>query len=225
MALNLNKGDDNNSKPFIEKKGLNLSKSVDTANVKPNLTKDNSLPNNDSKSSNIQNNTKKKSPTLIIALAVIIIGIGVFWFVNKNNTDQNNIETAVNTVVPETKNSETNTSQTNQSTDSDNTKAGDNIQTSEVNSTPSSSTVSPDANATTTNPISAEQVVSTTNQNSTTNEATSSNSVLSTVSIEDKATRVISGAFGNGDERKQALGDEYEAIQAKVNEIYRNKLQ
>lgn len=40
--------------------------------------------------------------------------------------------------------------------------------------------------------------------------------------IEEKAKRVIRGDFGNGTERKQALGSEYNLIQSKVNEMYRN---
>jgi hypothetical protein len=61
MALNLNKGDDNNSKPSTEKKGLNLSKSADASKVKPNLTKDNPAPAVDSKSSNINSKMLVKS--------------------------------------------------------------------------------------------------------------------------------------------------------------------
>ena len=40
-------------------------------------------------------------------------------------------------------------------------------------------------------------------------------------SVEEKAKQVIRGVFGNGPERKQALGAEYEEIQSKVNEIYK----
>jgi preprotein translocase subunit SecF len=223
MALNLNKGDDNNSKPSTEKKGLNLSKSADASKVKPNLTKDNPAPAVDSKSSNIQTDAKKKSPALIITLALVIIGIGVFWFMNKNTTNQNKLETAVSAEVQETAPSEANTRQTNQTTDSNNTNAGDNVQTGEVKSTPTSSNVSPTTDAT--NPNSTERVTTKTNQNSTTNAAPSSNSVLPIGSIEEKARQVISGAFGNGADRKQALGEDYAEIQAKVNEIYKNKYQ
>jgi hypothetical protein len=223
MALNLNKGDYNNSKPSTEKKGLNLSKSADASKVKPNLTKDNPATAVDSKSSNIQTDAKKKSPALIITLALVIIGIGVFWFMNKNTTNQNKLETAVSAEVQETAPSEANTRQTNQTTDSNNTNAGDNVQTGEVKSTPTSSNVSPTTDAT--NPNSTERVTTKTNQNSTTNAAPSSNSVLPIGSIEEKARQVISGAFGNGADRKQALGEDYAEIQAKVNEIYKNKYQ
>ena len=41
--------------------------------------------------------------------------------------------------------------------------------------------------------------------------------------IEEKARQVIRGDFGNGMDRKNALGSEYNVIQSKVNEIYLNK--
>ena len=41
-------------------------------------------------------------------------------------------------------------------------------------------------------------------------------------SIEEKAMQVIRGNFGNGIDRKNALGNEYAVIQAKVNELLRN---
>jgi FtsZ-interacting cell division protein ZipA len=40
--------------------------------------------------------------------------------------------------------------------------------------------------------------------------------------LEEKARRVIRGDFGNGADRKKALGSEYREIQSKVNEMYRN---
>jgi hypothetical protein len=40
--------------------------------------------------------------------------------------------------------------------------------------------------------------------------------------LEEKVQRVIRGDFGNGEDRKRALGSEYKEIQLKVNEMYRN---
>lgn len=40
--------------------------------------------------------------------------------------------------------------------------------------------------------------------------------------LEQKAKEVIRGNYGNGADRKRALGSEYNAIQSKVNEMYRN---
>jgi len=38
--------------------------------------------------------------------------------------------------------------------------------------------------------------------------------------VEDLARRAIAGEFGNGDARRAALGSMYEAVQARINEIY-----
>ena len=49
------------------------------------------------------------------------------------------------------------------------------------------------------------------------------NSVQTTVSgVDAKAWEVIKGRFGNGEERKQTLGAEYESIQRRVNELYKS---
>lgn len=42
-------------------------------------------------------------------------------------------------------------------------------------------------------------------------------------SVEENARRVIRGDFGNGEVRKQDLGDQYLEIQSKVNEMYRQR--
>lgn len=42
--------------------------------------------------------------------------------------------------------------------------------------------------------------------------------------LEEKAKEVIRGNYGNGEVRKQKLGDQYSDIQSKVNEMYRNGL-
>ena len=42
--------------------------------------------------------------------------------------------------------------------------------------------------------------------------------------LEEKAKEVIRGKYGNGEVRKQKLGDQYAEIQSKVNEMYRNGL-
>lgn len=60
------------------------------------------------------------------------------------------------------------------------------------------------------------------NSNATTNTSTSSAPVSG--DIVENAKRVIRGDFGNGQERKDKLGDQYAEIQSKVNEMYRNGL-
>lgn len=56
------------------------------------------------------------------------------------------------------------------------------------------------------------------------NKGSQSSAVAVQGSVEEKAKQVIRGDFGNGTDRKQALGAEYAAIQAKVNEMYKNGL-
>jgi len=60
---------------------------------------------------------------------------------------------------------------------------------------------------------------------SVTEDATISEDTSTNVSgnLDEKAKQVIRGDFGNGAERKQTLGNEYDAIQQRVNEIYREK--
>lgn len=51
------------------------------------------------------------------------------------------------------------------------------------------------------------------------------NSVDNSKSIEELAKEVIAGKYGNGEERKQKLGDLYNEVQKRVNEILRGNTQ
>lgn len=53
--------------------------------------------------------------------------------------------------------------------------------------------------------------------------SSSSGGSSSRVGIDDLARRTINGEFGNGDARKKALGANYEAVQARVNEMLGGK--
>ena len=44
------------------------------------------------------------------------------------------------------------------------------------------------------------------------------------IDVEEKARKVIRGDYGNGNIRKQKLGEEYSEIQSAVNEMYRKGL-
>ena len=88
MALNLNKGDENNAKPDSEKKGLNLNKSNETSKSSLNLSKDKVEPKlPPSSPTEPQTGEKKKSPLLFITAAVAIIGFGIFMYTNKTTID------------------------------------------------------------------------------------------------------------------------------------------
>jgi hypothetical protein len=88
MALNLNKGGEENSKPSTEKKGLNLSKSEDPAKTGLNLSKEKTVSKETTSVKSGANETgpKKKNPVMFIMLAVLIVGGGLFWFLNKGTT-------------------------------------------------------------------------------------------------------------------------------------------
>ena len=47
-------------------------------------------------------------------------------------------------------------------------------------------------------------------------------SILNGKSLEEKANIIIRGIFGNNPDRRNALGDAYQEIQNKVNEMYKN---
>ena len=51
------------------------------------------------------------------------------------------------------------------------------------------------------------------------------NSVDNSKSIEELAKEVIAGKYGNGEERKQKLGNLYNEVQKRVNEILRGNTQ
>ena len=207
--LNLNKSEDIISKPSSEKNELNLNKSDDNSNPKKkeldyniskNTEKDNTVSNLNEK----QKNEKKKSPIVLIFSIIIFLGVVIYWFNSKDTKVENSIKTSkdkdsnVNTLVKE------NVDENNQNVDSSRSNENQPISTLENN-----------------------------NQNSTADTSydipkKSSNSSMSSPeinqlegTIEEKANKVIAGEFGNGLDRKNALGSEYVIIQAKVNELYR----
>jgi hypothetical protein len=221
MALNLNKGGEENSKPSTEKKGLNLSKSVDTAKTGLNLNKEETV-TKDSISSRIgakEPSPKKKNPVMVILLAVLIAGGGIFWFLNRQTTTPEQISNinGDNTVsTPPANIGETASPDSTVNSQGQDKSINPSTITSSDNSisSPSESNVS----ASTNNVINSNNG-ETTNSSAIKNESTTKPEG----SIEDKVNQVLRGDFGNGSERKQALGEAYNEIQSKVNELYRNK--
>ena len=212
MALNLNKGNEGNSKPNLEKKGFNLGKSEDSSIVNPEKE---DIKTNDQGSSDQSQSIEKKSPIIYLIAAAIIIGIGIFWLMNQNNDNADVLPTATTTTNP----NDTASSQQVQEATSpvetpvntiENVNAEPAVKPDEVQPKSSSNINSP----------------STGKSNTTANPETSSNAIPSADlvskldgSIEEKAKRVIRGDFGNGAERRRALGSEYAEIQLRVNEL------
>ena len=215
MALNLNKGNEENSKPNLEKKGLNLSKSGDSNPV--NLNKEASeIESGDTTSlQEKQSAEKKKSPVVYIVAAAILLGVGIFWFMNQNGgsgedlsttatTDKPN-DTAVSQPVGEPQSiNETNSSTT------ENANPDPAVKSNEIDpaSSPKVNTPSTVANNSVATPETPTKKSSSSNLNTEIQG-----------SIDEKAKQVIQGDFGNGAERRKALGSEYAEIQSRVNEI------
>jgi len=229
MALNLNKGGEENSKASTEKKGLNLSKSGDAVKTSLNLSKEetDSKKTTSVKSGANEPGSKKKNPVIFILLAVLIVGSGLFWFLNKgtttpaetSNTSGNNEVSSAPAQIDES--TTPNNTANNQGQDNS-------VNPSTATSSDNSVSSSPESGVSaSSNNINNSSNVESSNSTPSKNQSSSSNSAPSAItvggSIDEKVNQVLRGDFGNGLERKQALGEEYAIIQAKVNELYRNK--
>ena len=229
MALNLNKGGEENSKPSTEKKGLNLSKSEDPAKTGLNLSKEETVSKETTsfKSGANETSPKKKNPVMFILLAVLLVGGGLFWFINKGTTTPEKASNmnGDNTVSASPAQIEETASPDNTA----NNQGQDNsVNPSTAASSDNSVSNSPESNVSaSSNNVTKSNSVENSNSTPSKNQSSSSNSAPSAItpvgSIDEKVNQVLRGDFGNGLERKQALGEEYAVIQAKVNELYKNK--
>lgn len=224
MALNLNKGEEENSKTMTGKKGLNLSKSGNSKSSVFNLSKNSQQTDAKLTSTSNRNDGKKKSTLIFAFIAVLMLGAGSFWFINQK--ENGNQEPEVSNQIPTPANQNAVTSspgieskQPIQSIDDANNSQ---VITDEISARVSEE--NRQSNST------ANDGSRNSNTNNSANEAQNTANSASSLaperqlqgSIEDKAKKVIRGDFGNGADRKTALGREYDAIQAKVNEIYKN---
>lgn len=229
MALNLNKGGEENSKPSTEKKGINLSKSEDPAKTGLNLSKEKTVSKETTSVKSGANETgpKKKNPVMFIMLAVLIVGGGLFWFLNKgtttpektSNMNGDNTVSSAPAQIEETAspdNTANNQGQVNSVSPSTDTSSDNS-----VSSSPESDVSASSYNVTKSNSVENSNSTPSKNQSATSNSA--STAITPGGSIDEKVNQVLRGVFGNGWERKQALGEEYAIIQAKVNELFRNK--
>jgi len=232
MALNLNKGGEENSKPSTEKKGLNLSKSEDPAKTGLNLSKEETVSKETTsvKSGANETSPKKKNPVMFIMLAVLIVGGGLFWFLNKgtttpekaSNMNGDNTVSASPAQIEETVSTDNTTN--NQGQDNSVNPSTAASSDNSVSNSPESNVSAASNNVTKSNNVENSNSTPNKNQSSSSTSSTSTQSAITPVgSIDEKVNQVLRGDFGNGLERKQALGDEYAVIQAKVNEWYKNK--
>ncbi len=215
MALNLNKSGDDNSKPTSDKKGLNLSKTGDDSKVKLDLSKDKNIEATTSHVTSDPADKKGSSKGLVIA-AVLVVALGAFWFFNRDTTNGVDGEPSTTSVVS----SEDSTAVEDGATtatpiDSINNVPGETVSGMD-NGEATDPSVSSKGSEVSSTPANSEVVAG---------KPTSGGRVtdlpVDEGSVEDKARQVIDGVYGNGKDRKRALGDEYLTIQARVNEIYR----
>jgi hypothetical protein len=227
--LNKNNNDSENEKGFsLEKKDglggnslkkdVNLKKSGGDSKVKLDLSKDK---NNETTTSQVTSDTadKKGSSKGLVIAAVLAVALGAFWFFNRDTTNVVDGEPDTTIVAsPEDSTAVEDGSITTTPIDS-------------VNDVPSE-TVSGTDNSVTSNPSVSSQgsegSSAPANSEVASGKPASAGSVADSPvkegTVEDKARKVIDGVYGNGIDRKNALGDEYRAIQSKVNELYRRGL-
>lgn len=224
MALNLNK-DNDDAKPSVVKpvtKGPDLGKKGDSSKPRFDLSKEpvniatdsNNVPSGGS-------SQNKKSPVLVFLAVAALIGGAIFWFNNKSDSEsQSSAEANVQNEDNATKSN--NSSLNNQSsTPGEVNTQSNNAQSSDANAVVDAPNSPPEASGNSTISSSTENnsVASGSGQNAEVNQRAQGNSVLMSGTIEEKALQVIRGDFGIGVERRNALGEEYSSIQAKVNEM------
>jgi hypothetical protein len=218
MALNLNKSGDDNSKPTSDKKGLNLNKTGDDSKVKLDLSKDKSNETTASKVTSDPADKKGSSKGLVI-VAVLVVALGAFWFFNRDTT--NGVDGEPDTTIvasPEDSTAVEGGAITTTPIDSVNDVPSETVSGTD-NSVTSNPSVSSQGSEGSSAPANSEVA-----SGKPTSGARVMDSPVEEGSVEDKARQVIDGVYGNGTDRKKALGEEYRAIQSKVNELYRRGL-
>lgn len=75
-----------------------------------------------------------------------------------------------------------------------------------------------------TSPTYINTIMSIINSNNLTKYDNISQETMQDINIDELAKKVINGEYGNGDERKQKLGDLYSKVQKRVNEILKNNI-
>lgn len=230
MALNLNKGGEENSKPSNEKKGLNLSKSGDTQKNGLNLGNEDTIAKelNSAISEVNEFSPKKKNPVIFILLTVVVLGVGIFWFLNKDATSPEQTSTNNSDNVVSISSAQTEPIASSEKTPS-NQEQEKSVNSSSAASADNSASSSPESNVSaSSNNVTKSNNAEISNSTPSKNQSATSTSAPSAItpvgSIDEKVIQVIRGNFGIGFERKTALGDEYAIIQAKVNEWYRNNI-
>jgi len=228
MALNLNKGGEENSKPPSEKKGFNLSKSVDSVKTGLSLSKEEvvSKETTSSKFASNEPDPPKKNPVIFILIAVFLVGGGLFWFLNRRTINpeySTNLkgDNAVSSLPVQIEDSASLNKTGNQVQDNS-------VKPSTITSSDNSKAIPPKNDVSvSSNNITESSNIEISNSTPSNNQSARSTLTPSAVtpvgSIDEKVNQVLRGDFGNGLDRRKALGADYAEIQAKVNEILKYK--
>ena len=157
---------------------------------------------------------------ILLSISALTFFTVVIWVFNRNNDDV--VNDVTNTADVGTTQDSTTTDSGLTTTPTDNVTNSSNDPAVNIDN---GGSVHPSANNNESGANKSEPTsgTSTTSGVTANTGGTTTNSSVNQDTIEEKAKQVIDGVYGNGLERKKALGGEYRAIQSKVNEIYRNR--
>ncbi len=175
---------------------------------------------------------KSSWPKIVIPIVVVAI-IAVVAFLVWPKGDKTNEEQIVQNTVTDVQSTDTQDNTTANDNAADNSVENENQtaeQTVDEVSAPAEETsqTTEAIETTTEDPAVAQPAVNNSTPKPSSQPKPANNTTLSrhtsgalTGDVEEDAKAVIRGEFGNGDERKAALGDSYTKIQNRVNEIYK----
>jgi hypothetical protein len=236
MALDLNKSNDGNTTPSSSKQtgGLNLKKSDDSSGSKFNLSKDSAGGSTSGGSTPDSGNSGGKGRLIVGLLIVALLGFGIYYLIGGSKGDaEGQTGDATSTGTPEKTAGASSTPPPDSTTQNAGGATVDPATTAPGNTASEGGTPSntnPDETGSTGQtggstgspapPTSTGQTTPTQPTNMGGGTTVTSPQLQGT--LEEKARMVINGAFGNGADRRKALGDQYDEIQAKVNELLAN---
>ena len=192
------------------------------------------LPDGDDDNGGQKDGKSKIFKGIAAAALVCLLGYGAYSYYNSSDekTDETTTEVVEGTTDTsnEADSKEQNNDQTVETPESESADAGISADGEETAS-PAQEETSPEASSSKDNskkdvPAKPTEPANATSQPTNTVQPSTPAVQPATLSgtLEEKAKDVIRGNYGNGEVRKQKLGDQYAEIQSKVNEMYRNGL-
>ena len=158
---------------------------------------------------------------LVVVCLLGLLGYGAYYYFNSSVEKTDDTTTEIVEGIAETLKEDDSKEQNNDQA----------VETSETESSPAQEKTSPEASSSKDNlkkdvPAKPTEPAKATSQPTNTVQPSTPAVQPATLTgtLEEKAKEVIRGNYGNGEVRKQKLGDQYAEIQSKVNEMYRNGL-